>query len=225
MVYGMGHSWTVLILVILALCSAGCLESLFGEVPQKETTPVPATAAVRVTTAVPATASPVQTTPPAAVSASDLALQPADLPSGYILQDRAVMASPDVSQLGRDTGWRQGYFVSYYRTDRENTVITRVRQSVSMFISDELNTFFLSEREDLKNEDVFPATRYEIPFPAVGDRSIAFRDANLTAAESPVTYTVIFTKKNVYEKITMSGNNTDYETLKQLVQRAGALVR
>jgi len=224
MVYGMGHSWTALILVILALFSAGCLENLFGEAPQKEVTPIPTTVAVPTTAVVPATAPTVQSTSPV-ISASDLALQPSDLPSDYILQDRAVMASPDVSQIGRDTGWRQGYFVSYYRTDRDNNVITRVRQSVSIFISDELNTFFLSEREDLKNQDVFPATRYEIPFPSVGDRSIAFRDANLSVAESPVTYTVIFTKENVYEKITMSGNNTDYETLKQLVQRAGALVQ
>jgi hypothetical protein len=40
-----------------------------------------------------------------------------------------------------------------------------------------------------------------------------------------VTYTVIFTKKNVFEKITMAGTNTDYETLKRLAQRAEALVQ
>lgn len=40
-----------------------------------------------------------------------------------------------------------------------------------------------------------------------------------------MTYTVIFTKKNVYEKITMSGSYTDYELLKGLVKRAEVLVQ
>ena len=41
---------------------------------------------------------------------SDMALQPSDLPSDYILQDRSVMAVPEVSQLARELGWRQGYY-------------------------------------------------------------------------------------------------------------------
>jgi hypothetical protein len=212
MVYGMEHSGTALILVILVLCSAGCLETLFGEPPHKAETPASTTVPI------------VQSTSPSK-STSDLALQPSDLPFDYILQDRSVMTSPEVSQLGRDLGWRQGYFVSYYRMDSNNNVITRIRQSVSIFTSDSMNGVFLVEKEDLKNQQISPGTRYEIPFVAVGDRSIAFRDTNSTDAEWPVTYTVIFTKKNVYEKITMSGTNTDYETLKRLVQRAEALVQ
>lgn len=212
MVYRMEHSWTALILVILVLCSAGCLENQSGEPPRKTETPAPTTVI------------PVQTNSPLK-SPSEMALQPGDLPSDYILQDRSVMASPEVSQLGRDLGWRQGYFVSFYRMDSNNHVLTRVRQSVSIFISDTMNGIFLVEKEDLKNQQISPGTRYEIPFPAVGERSIAFRDMNSTDAEWPVTYTVIFTKKNVYEKITMSGTSTDYETLKRLVQRAEALVQ
>ncbi len=210
--YGMEHSWTALILVILVLCSAGCLENLSGEPPHKTETPAPTTV-IRV-----------QTNSPLK-SPSEMALQPSDLPSDYVLQDRSVMASPEVSQLGRDLGWRQGYFVSFYRMDSNNHVLTRVRQSVSIFTSDTMNGIFLVEMEDLKNQQISPGTRYEIPFPAVGERSIAFRDMNSTDAEWPVTYTVIFTKKNVYEKITMSGTSTDYETLKRLVQRAEALVQ
>ena len=154
-----------------------------------------------------------------------MALQPSDLPSDYILQDRSVMASPEVSQLSRDLGWRKGYFVSFYRMDSNNNVLTRIRQSVSIFTSDGMNGVFLVEKEDLENQQISPETQYEIPFPAVGERGIAFRDTNPADTERPVTYTVIFTKKNVHEKITMSGTNTDYETLKRLVQRAEVLVQ
>jgi hypothetical protein len=155
-----------------------------------------------------------------------MALQPSDLPYDYILQDRSVMASPEVSQLSRDLGWRQGYFVSFYRMDINNNVLTRLRQSVNIYATTEsMNSVFLVEKEDLENQQISPGTRYEIPFPAVGERRIAFRDTNPAGTERVVTYSVIFTKKNVYEKITMSGTNTDYETLKRLVQRAEALVR
>jgi hypothetical protein len=212
MVYGMEHPWTALILAIFLLCSAGCLETLFGEPPQKTETPVP--------TPVPTTE-----TPRLPTQSSDMALQPADLPADYILQDRTVIALPEVSSLALELGWQQGYYVSFYRRISNTDDITRIRQSVNIFSSDSINGVFLLEKEELKNQQVSPGTRYEIPFPAIGERSIAFRDTSPVDSERPVTYTVIFTKKNVYEKITMSGTNTDYETLKRLAQRADVLVQ
>jgi len=213
MVYDMEHSWPALILAIFLLCSAGCLETLFGEPPQKAETPV-------VPTPIPTTE-----TPRLPIQSSDMALQPADLPSDYILQDRTVMALPEVSSLALELGWQQGYYVSFYRRISNTDDITRIRQSVNIFSSESINGVFLLEKEELKNQQVSPGTRYEIPFPAIGERSIAFRDTNPVDSERPVTYTVIFIRKNVYEKITMSGTNTDYETLKRLVQRAEVLVQ
>ncbi len=211
MVYDMEHSWLAPILVIILLCSAGCLDTLFGEPPHRTEIPAP-------------TITPVPEIPRLPEQSSDMALQPADLPSEYILQDRSVMALPEVSQLARELGWRQGYYVAFYRRNSDTDDITRIRQSISIFSPDSINGVFLLEKEDLKNQLISPGTRYEIPFPAVGERSIAFRETNPLDPERPVTYTVIFTKKNVFEKITMSGTNTDYETLKRLVQRAEELV-
>ena len=212
MVYDMGHSWVAVILVIFLLCSTGCLDTLFGEPPYKTETQAPTTV-------------PTTETPRLPEQSSDMALQPSDLPSDYILQDRSVMAVQEVSQLARELGWRQGYFVSFYRRNSNTNDITRIRQSVSIFSTDSINGVFLLEKEELKEQQLSPGTRYEIPFPAVGERSIAFRDTNPVDPERPVTYTVIFIKNNVFEKITMSGTNTDYETLKRLVLRAEALIR
>ena len=212
MVYGMEHPWAALMVMIFLLCSAGCLETLFGAPPAiPETlvpTPVPTTETLRLPE-----------------PSSDMALQPADLPSDYILQDRSVMALDEVSSLARELGWMQGYYVSFYRRISNTNDITLIRQSVSIFSADSINGVFLLEKEDLKNQQMSPGSRYEIPFPPVGDQSIAFRDMNPVDPEQPVTYTVIFTKKNVYEKITMSGTNTDYELFKFLAQRAEALVQ
>lgn len=205
-------SWSALILVTVLICSSGCLDTLVGEPPYTtETTAVPTV--------------PTTETPRLPEQSSDMALQPADLPSDYILQDRSVMALPEVSQLARELGWQQGYYVSFYRRISNTNDITRIRQSVSIFSSENINGVFLLEKEELKNQQVSPGARYEIPFPAIGERSIAFRETNPIDPERPVTYTVIFTKKNVYEKLTMSGTNTDYETLKRLAQRADALVQ
>jgi len=213
MVYGMEHPWTAFLLVIFLLCSAGCLDSLFGEPPQPVATPAPA---ILATTVQPTWVPPEQS--------SDMALQPSDLPSDYILQDRSVMALQDVSQIARELGWRQGYYVSYYRRNANNNEITRIRQSVSIFLSEDIKGIYLLAKEDLEEQRLTPGSRYEIPFPPVGDRSIAFRETSPLDPERPVTYTVIFTKKNVFEKITMSGTNTDYETMKRLVLRAETLI-
>ena len=212
MLYGMEHSWAALILVTFLLCSAGCLDTP-SEEPQK--TPVTPAPAVVTTTATPAVPE----------QSSDMALQPSDLPSDFTLQDRTVIALPEVSQLARQLGWRQGYYVSFYRRNGNNEIITRIWQSVNIFSSENINGVFLLEKENLKEQQLTPGTRYEIPFPAIGERSIAFRETNPLDPERPVTYTVIFTKNNVYEKITMSGTNTDYETLKRLAQRAETLVK
>jgi hypothetical protein len=208
----MEHPWTALILMTL-ICSAGCLDTLAGEPPAvtARATTVPTTVPTPGPTVVPE-------------QSSDMALQPSDLPSDFVLQDRTVIALPEVSPLARQLGWRQGYYVSFYRRNGNNEIITRIWQSVSIFSSENINGVFLLEKEQLKEQQLTPGSRYEIPFPAVGERSIAFRETNPLDPERPVTYTVIFTKKNVYEKITMSGTNTDYETLKRLAQRAEVLI-
>jgi hypothetical protein len=154
-----------------------------------------------------------------------MALQPSDMPSDYLLQDRTVIALPEVSSLARQLGWQQGYYVSFYRRNGNTEIITRIWQSVNIFSSANINGVFLLEKEELKKEQLSPGTRYEIPFPAIGERSIAFRETNPLDPERPVTYTVIFTKKTIYEKITMSGTSTDYEMIKRLAQRAEALVQ
>lgn len=212
MVYGMERTWAALILVIFLLCSAGCLDTPSGEPPYKAEPPAPAPV-------------PTTETPRLPEQSSDMALQPADLPSDYILQDRSVIALPEVSQLARELGWRQGYYVSFYRRIGTTNDSTRIRQSINIFSADTIDGVFLLEKEELTDQQLTPGTRYEIPFPAVGERSIAFRDTDPLDTERPVTYTVIFTKKNVYETITMSGTSTDYETLKRLVLRAEALVQ
>ena len=151
MVYGMEHAWAALILVFVLLCSAGCSDLISG----------PPVLQTGTTVAVTVPSPPAPVTPE---QSSDLALRPEDLPSDYILQDRSVMALPEVSQLARELGWRQGYYVSYYRKNVNTNDITRIRQSVSIFSSESIDGVFLLEKEELKDQKISPGSRYEIPF-------------------------------------------------------------
>ena len=154
-----------------------------------------------------------------------MALQLADIPSDYILKDRSVMVFPEVTQITRDLGWRQGYFVSFYRINKEKDDQTRIRQSINIFPLENMNKVFSIEKEDMKSRADGSGTIYEIPFPIIGDTSIAFRGTNANDPYNFAVYSVLFTKKNVFEKITMTGTSTDYEVLKDIAQRAAEKIR
>jgi hypothetical protein len=212
MVYGMVKTWTVLVLMMIVLVSAGCLDTLTGKPENKPQT-------------LPPTALPTTENPSSTVQPSDMALQLADLPSDYILRDRSVMVSPEVAQLTRDLGWREGYFVAFYRIDKDKDDLTRIRQSITIFPLENMKKVFDLEKIDIESQAISPQIQSEIPFPVIGDYSRAYRLTDPTDAMKQVTYTVIFTKKNVYEKIIMTGTTTDYEVLKDVVHKAAAKIQ
>jgi len=153
-----------------------------------------------------------------------MALGLTDLPSDYILRDRSVMTTPDVTQLTRDMGWQQGYFVTFDRTGRIRSDQTRIRQSVYVFPVENIRRVYSLEKIAFEGTESMMASPYEIPFPDIGENSIAYRMTD-TPESGQVTYTVLFTKKNVFERITMSGTSTDYETLKEIAGIAAEKIR
>lgn len=194
----------------LLVLSAGCLTGSAPPVPDPTPEPV-------VVTRTPE--SPVVTVPPA-----DMALQKDDLPSDYRLKDRTVTSYAGVGQIFRDLGWQQGYRASFYRIDTDTGDSTSIVQEIEVY-----PTKTVKDAYSLRKETLLPAdnsrTDYQVPFPQTGDRSIAWREVRSTQDVPVVTYTVIFTKKNVYEKISMTGTSTDYELLKTLAATAAARIR
>jgi hypothetical protein len=212
MQYGMEYGYRVFF--ILALCtivsagSAGCLSSVFGPAPSYNQ---------------PAAVVPSPTTAPS-TGISDLALQPTDLPSDYILLDRSLIAYGGISQLDRDLGWRQGYQVSFYRLDKKHDDMTDVSQQISMYTPENINEVFRIKRDAL-----MPAgdntSGYQIPFPIIGDQSVAWRDSVVGPNGDITSYSVIFVKKNVFEQMHMEGTTTDYEVLKTIAQTAAGRIQ
>lgn len=159
------------------------------------------------------------------VPPSEMALQLSDMNSDYRIKDRSVIPFQEVDQFKRDIGWKEGYFVHFYRLDKDKDDQTIVLQSINIFPLENMNKVFKAEKEEMKSRSNVSSTFYEIPFPMVGDMSIAFRETQAGNPYESVVYTVLFSKKNVYEKITMTGSTTDYEALKTLTRRAAEKIR
>lgn len=199
----------LMLIVLLGAGSAGCLS------------PAPATPPLE--TQLPTTL-PTPYSTIATVQPGDMALQLTDIPSDYLLKDRTVMAFGEISSLTRDLCWQQGYRVSFYRMNREKDDLTGIRQTISVYPPENIDKVY-----DLETEGIISqkngTRRYEIPFPAIGDNSMAFRETRVGDPQELAVYTIIFTKKNVFETITMGGTTTDYETLKDVVLRAADKIR
>jgi hypothetical protein len=159
------------------------------------------------------------------VPPSEMALQLSDMNSDYRIKDRSVISLQEVDQFKRDIGWKEGYFVHFYRLDKDKDDQTIVRQSINIFPLENINKVFKTEKEEMKSRANVSSTFYEIPFPMVGDTSIAFRESQTGNPYESVVYTVLFSKKDVYEKIIMTGSTTDYEALKAITQRAAEKIR
>jgi hypothetical protein len=211
-----GYRSFILLACLACACActltAGCLSGVFGSPPHPATT-------VPVTTVAPTPESPVATLP-----AGEMALQLAEMPSGYVLRDRTAIAYAGIDPVFRDLGWRQGYRVLFYRLDKDVDDMTSIAQEIQIYPLETVNQVYSLEKDALlPPED--DATDYQVPFPQQGDRSVAWREIGTGDYGTLVTYTVIFTKKNVYEKISMTGTTTDYEALKEIAQEAAAKIR
>jgi len=148
---------------------------------------------------------------------SELALQLADIPGDYILKERSDIPYTKTTQVARDLGWRQGYMVTFYRINAVKYDMTGLRQMIELYPLANMNKVFDMAKEAMNLQaDSGQVTQNELPMEKVGDKSVAYITENTTVRNSPPVYTIIFVKKDVIEKLEMSGTTTDFETLKNL---------
>ena len=206
--------YAVIVVMLLVLCvTAGCSYLDEGSPmlhPTKVSTPQP-TPESRETT----------------IEPSAMTLQLSDLPDGYIIKERSDVVYTDLNSLARDEGWVKGYFVSFYRMNVKNYDITQITQQISIYPLDRIRIIFDDSKTALMSRANASISITELPFPKTGDgdRTIATRTIGANDPYGLVTYTVIFTKKDVYEQIEMRGTTTDYEVLKDITARAAQKIR
>jgi hypothetical protein len=208
------HTGSGILCAILTavLISAGCLSAIFPYPAVPAPTPAP--------TPIPATESPVATVP-----VSQMALQPSDMPAEYILKDRSDLTYLEMDQMSHDLGWRAGYTVTYYRMNQEKYDMTELRQVIDLYPLANMNNVFNIETGAITGQENGTTQIYELPCPNMGDRTFAYREHDTQSPLSITTYSIIFTNKDVYEELTMSGTTTDFETLKELARTAADKIR
>ncbi|HVP96337.1 MAG TPA: hypothetical protein VMS83_04240 [Methanoregula sp.] len=154
-----------------------------------------------------------------------MALQPSDLPSDYILKDRSDITYPEMDQISLNLGWRAGYKVTYYRFNEQQYDMTEVSQVIEIFTPINMNTVFNIHEDAITGQATGIDQIYELPCPNMGDHTYAYRKTETQGPLSSVTYGILFTKKDVYEELTMSGTTTDFEALKSLAQTAAGKIQ
>ena len=116
---------------------------------------------------------------------------------------------------------RAGYVVTYYRMNQEKYDMTEIRQVIDLYPLANMNKVFDIEKEAITAQKTTLTQIYELPCPNMGDRTFAYRKGETQSPLSITTYSIIFTNKDVYEELTMSGTTTDFETLKDTGEGSG----
>ncbi len=204
--------YAAILVMLLCVCiTAGC--SYFDEGS-------PALHPTKLPTLQPTPESEVATAEPSA-----MALQLSDLPDGYIIKERSDMSYADLNPLARDAGWKKGYYVAFYRIDIKTYDITGITQQISIYPLDRIRIIFDDVKADLLSTANATITLTELPFPKTGEYTAAIRTVDVNNPYGIMTYTVVFTKKDVLEQIVMKGTTTDYEVLKNIAATAAQKIR
>ena len=204
--------YAAILVMLLCVCiTAGC--SYFDEGS-------PALHPTKLPTLQPTPESEVATAEPSAMG-----LQLSDLPDGYIIKERSDMSYADLNPLARDAGWKKGYYVAFYRIDIKTYDITGITQQISIYPLDRIRIIFDDVKADLLSTANATITLTELPFPKTGEYTAAIRTVDVNNPYGIMTYTVVFTKKDVLEQIVMKGTTTDYEVLKNIAATAAQKIR
>jgi hypothetical protein len=209
-------------LLVLVLClssTAGCFV-----LDERQVTPV--------ATPAPATPFPITDSGMSTIEPAEMALALSDLPVGYIIRERSDIAYSDISPLAREQGWKKGYLVSFYRMNAEKYDITAISQRIGVYQIDNIHLLdrtmgpvFETAESDLFARANVSVSVTELPFPKIGDQTVAFRIIDANDPYQVTKYVVLFTTKNVIESVEMRGTTTDYELLKSLVKKAADKIR
>ncbi len=201
-----------MIIMMAMLVSMGCLST--GSQPVTAPTPAPEP------TVLPTKESPVSTVLP-----GEMALQLSDIPSDYILKDRSDSIYAEQDQLSRDLGWRLGYSVTFYRINLEKYDLTGLRQIIAVYPLKNMNKVFELAQDEMESGANGTITVHELPLYRIGDESVAYKTEDSRDPDHPAVYSILFIKKDVFEKLEMGGTTTDYETLKLLANTAAGKIR
>lgn len=156
---------------------------------------------------------------------SEMALQLSDFPSGWVLQSRVERTQSDVSKEGIALGWKEGYKVSFIKTNPDNDFFfEKINQYISRYsLENVTKAMQKTDTNEMKYEPLRDVPQIEnvqsfkvLEYTDWGEGDIELTDSY---------YMIQFYKKDIYMAIYSEGTVTDYETLKKIAEKAYANIK
>ena len=124
-----------------------------------------------------------------------------------------------------DHGWKGGYYTDYVKTGGnvsedpvfEQVISVYTAENITLIVPDTINTWKSWPAQDSN------LTVEEITLPTIGDYSRAMKASD--RSDNTRMYMIAFVKYDVYEQLQTDGNETDFETLRQMAVTAAAKIR
>jgi len=149
------------------------------------------------------------------IAISSLVLDISDVPEGYSLQDKAPRVRSELSSEGLELGWREGYKISFSKSEDSTFSITSIKQLISKYPLENITKLIIIP------EEAEGVTVDEIPIEKIGDESKAFKVVNENDfAESFGYYEIQFRKMDILETLIISGTSQNFELLEELAKKA-----
>lgn len=172
-----------------------------------------------------ASPAPVQTL--STVAPAEMALQPSDLPAGFVLLEKGDRNASDMRSWSLEHGWKGGYFAAYQKQDGTASSGIIIDQALSVYPAENI-TLIVPDTLQLGKTwaDGDPANRSvedDPSLPSIGDFSRAMKITD--KSDNTLEYMVVFVKQDVYMELYTNGTAADYETLKNLAGVAAAKIR
>lgn len=161
------------------------------------------------------------------VAPAEMALQPSDLPAGFVLLEQGERNASEMRSRSLEHGWKGGYFAAYQKQDGTASSGSIIDQALSVYPAENITLIVPDSLQLVKTwADNDPANRsveYDTSLPPIGDfsRGMKIADKNDNSPE----YMIFFVKQDVYMELWTNGTAADYETLKNLAGVAAAKIR
>ncbi|PKL64223.1 MAG: hypothetical protein CVV32_09785 [Methanomicrobiales archaeon HGW-Methanomicrobiales-3] len=161
------------------------------------------------------------------VAPAEMALQPSDLPAGFVLLEKGDRNISEMRSWSLEHGWKGGYFAAYQKQDGTASSGIIIDQALSVYPAENITLIVPDTLQLVKNwadEDRANRSVEDDPsLPSIGDfsRGMKLSDKN----DEPPEYVIVFSKQDVYMELYTNGTAADYATLKNLAGVAEAKIR
>jgi len=202
-------------LIILLVCIVGCTSTA---PPTSQITKSPSS--------LQATPTPNPENKLSTIEPSEMALQLSDVPPDFTIKERSERTRSDVDKSAIAMGWKKGYYVEFKQINVPTQDSVAIIQKISVYPLNNINQLLTQNKTDLNNITAAKKVQVaQLSDPKIGDSSQAFWVRSTDPNTPYLGFVIGFVKKDVYELIAIGGTSANYQTLKDIANKAAAKIK